>query len=76
MSDYPGWIAGFGIGMFILSLIIYLGLVALMLWVGYLIIRTAVKNGILRADEERARRAGAHHYPPAPGRYPPPPTPR
>ncbi|MDI6943970.1 MULTISPECIES: hypothetical protein [Microbacterium] len=67
-NDDYGWMAGLGVGMMILGLVIYLGILALMLWVGYLIMRTAVKNGILRADEERAARGLA----PRPGApYPP-----
>lgn len=37
-------------------IIVYVALVALSIWITYLIIRTAVKNGILKADEERIRR--------------------
>ena len=55
-TDTSGWIAGFGIAGFLLAIVLYLGMLALTLWVFYLIIRTAVKNGILRADEERLRR--------------------
>jgi len=66
MNDYSGLAAGLSIGALIVGLIIYLGVLALSLWIGYVIIRTAVKNGILRADEERARR-GFHQ----PGGYPP-----
>jgi len=76
-SDYYGPMAGLGIGMVILGIILYLGILALMLWVFYLIVRTAVKNGILKADEERAARSGRgappqgyrppHGYPGAPG---------
>ncbi|MFK3835799.1 hypothetical protein [Microbacterium sp. NPDC087868] len=32
-------------------------LTALMMWIGYLITRTAVKNGMIRAHEELDRRA-------------------
>lgn len=56
VGDNSGWIAGFGIAGVLLAILLYLGTVALTLWVFYLIIRTAVKNGILHADEERARR--------------------
>lgn len=58
-NDFIGIASALGIGMFIISLIIYVGIIALTLWIGYVIIRTAVKNGILRADEERARRHAA-----------------
>ncbi|WP_423494225.1 hypothetical protein IM711_13565 [Microbacterium esteraromaticum] len=84
-DDY-GWAAGLGIGMFILGAVVYLGVLALTIWVGYLIMRTAVKNGILKADEERARRgyaatsappmsaqAPGSQTPPAPATYPPSP---
>jgi hypothetical protein len=53
------------------GLIIYLGMIALMLWVGYLIMRTAVKKGILRADVERASRQFLSAPPQNGGRYPP-----
>jgi hypothetical protein len=48
----PGAIAGIGIGFMIVGFLIYLGLIALMLWVGYLITRTAVKNGMILAMRE------------------------
>jgi hypothetical protein len=48
----PGAIAGLGIGMVIVGLIIYLGIIALTIWIGYLIMRTAVKNGVIRAMQE------------------------
>ncbi|WP_396642916.1 hypothetical protein [Microbacterium sp.] len=56
-NDYTGWAAGFGIVGFLIAIVLYLGMLALTLWVFYLIIRTAVKNGILKADEERRRRS-------------------
>ena len=59
-NDYTGWAAGIGIVGFLIAIVLYLGMLALTLWVFYLIIRTAVKNGILKADEERRRRS----YPP------------
>ena len=40
----------------LIGIALYLGVLALTLWVFYVIIRTAVKNGILKADEERIRR--------------------
>ncbi|GGH36419.1 hypothetical protein [Microbacterium album] len=68
-GDYIGPM-GLGIGMMIFAIILYLGIFALSLWIFYLIIRTAVKHGILKADEERAARGaygaprpGATHYP-------------
>ncbi len=57
-DDIVGPLAGFGIIAMIFGIILYLGVMALTLWVFYLIIRTAVKNGILKADEERAARSG------------------
>ncbi|WOF23628.1 hypothetical protein N8K70_02810 [Microbacterium betulae] len=67
-NDDYGWAAGLGIGVVIFGIVLYLAILALVLWIGYLIIRTAVKNGILKADEERAARG----YPPRPGgAYPP-----
>ena len=56
-NDFTGWAAGFGIVGFLIAIVLYLGMLALTLWVFYLIIRTAVKNGILKADEERRRRS-------------------
>ena len=61
-NDYSGLAAGLGIGAIIFGLVIYLGTIALMLWIGYLLMRTAVKNGILRADAERAARHGGGPY--------------
>ena len=55
-NDYSGWVAGFGIVGILIGIALYLGVLALTLWVFYVIIRTAVKNGILKADEERVRR--------------------
>lgn len=55
-NDYSGWMAGAGIVGILVAIVLYLGTLALTLWIFYLIIRTAVKNGILKADEERARR--------------------
>ncbi|MCR2784064.1 MULTISPECIES: hypothetical protein [unclassified Microbacterium] len=65
MSDFRGmW--GFGWGFFLVGVILYLGMIALVLWVGYLIVRTGVKNGILLADQERAAVAAGRTGPPAP----------
>ena len=55
-NDYSGWVAGMGLVGILIAVVLYLGTLALTLWVFYLIIRTAVKNGILKADEERVRR--------------------
>jgi hypothetical protein len=54
--DTPNLAAGLGIGAIVLGIVLYLAGIALALWIGYLVIRTAVKNGILRADAERAAR--------------------
>lgn len=74
MDDYSGLAAGLGIGAIIFGLVIYLGVIALTLWIGYLIMRTAVKNGILRADAERAaqRPGGTYGAPPQGGPAVPP----
>lgn len=66
MNDYSGMAAGFGIGAILIGIVVYVGLIALSLWIGYLIMRTAVKNGILLADAERARRG----FGPGPGQAP------
>jgi hypothetical protein len=55
-SDTTGLILGTGIVGILIGIVLCLGILAITLWVFYLIIRTAVKNGILKADEERARR--------------------
>lgn len=75
MNDDYGWAAGLGIGMFLLVAVIYLGILALSLWITYLIIRTAVKNGILKADEERVRRGYPVTTPPRGGYAAPPSAP-
>ncbi|WP_394685994.1 hypothetical protein [uncultured Microbacterium sp.] len=66
-SDYSGAAAGLGFGVLIIGFVMYIAILALAIWIGYLIMRTAVKNGILRADEERARRGlpGGGMAPPA-----------
>lgn len=73
-NDYSG-MAGLGIGVVIFGIVLYLGTIALMLWVGYLLMRTAVKNGILRADAERAsqRPGGPYAGPPNPQQHGVPP---
>lgn len=43
----------------IIVLVIYLGSLALAMWVGYLIMRTAVKNGTLLAHEQMNVHAAA-----------------
>ncbi|GEP47413.1 hypothetical protein FVP74_00865 [Microbacterium saccharophilum] len=72
-NDYSGLAAGFGVGFFILMLVIYLAVVALMLWVGYLIMRTAVKNGVVLAMRETGQQFAPAYRPGIqvpPGRYP------
>lgn len=71
-NDYSGIAAGLGVGFFLIAIIFYLGTIALALWIGYLIMRTAVKNGILRADAERAQARGPYppQQPPLPPQYP------
>ena len=44
--DYNDLIAGFGLIGLIVGLVIYLAVLALMLWIGYLIIKAAVRNGL------------------------------
>lgn len=61
---YGGLAAGYGL-IFVLAIVIYLGSIALVLWIGYLIMRTAVKNGILAADKARRDQGGYF-----PGGYP------
>jgi hypothetical protein len=51
-NDYAGPAAAFGIGFIVLGIAIYLGSIALILWVSYLLMRTAVKNGMLLALRE------------------------
>ena len=51
-NDYAGPAAAFGIGFVVLGIAIYLGTIALILWVSYLLMRTAVKNGMLLAMRE------------------------
>ncbi len=51
-NDYSGPAAAVGIGFVVLGIAIYLGTIALILWVSYLLMRTAVKNGMLLAMRE------------------------
>ncbi|WP_065571817.1 hypothetical protein [Microbacterium oleivorans] len=51
MDNYGGY-AGLGAGVIIFGIILYIGFFALAIWIGYLIQRTAVKNGMLRAMQE------------------------
>ncbi|WP_282443358.1 MULTISPECIES: hypothetical protein [unclassified Microbacterium] len=85
MNSY-GDFAGLGVGLIIVMIVLYVGFIALMIWVGYLIQRTAVKNGMLRAMQESgmtfAPRPGGPHpgagypgpQPPYPGQPPFPPA--
>lgn len=62
-----GW-AGLSIG--IIGVFVYIAVVALSIWIGYLILRTAVKNGVIRAHDEMALRGMspvAPYSPPQPG---------
>jgi len=69
--DYSGAAAGFGIGFMILFFVIYLAILALMLWVGYLIMRTAVKNGVKLAMQETGQQfAPMRPYAPPQQTYP------
>lgn len=67
----PGAIAGLGIGFMIIAFLLYLGLIALMLWISYLIMRTAVKNGVKLAMQETGAQFAPRPYagaaPQAPG---------
>lgn len=44
-----------GFALFV-AIILYLVTIAVSLWIGYLLMRTAVKNGTIQAHEELARR--------------------
>ena len=80
-NDY-GWAAGAGIGFFILVTVLYLGFLALTIWISYLLMRTAVKNGVILAMRETGQQfppgggyrpggPAAGPYPGAPGASPP-----
>lgn len=62
----PGAIAGLGIGFMIVALLFYLGLIGLMLWISYLLMRTAVKNGVILALRETGAQLPPRPYAPAP----------
>lgn len=71
----PGAVAGLGIGFMIIALVLYLGLIALMIWISYLIMRTAVKNGVILAMRESGAQFAPQAYRPqtqgqAPGQAP------
>jgi len=61
--------AGFGFAFILIALIVYLAIIALMVWIGYLIMRTAVKNGVLLAMQQSGRQF-APVYPPQPPQPP------
>ncbi|CAL4861112.1 hypothetical protein [Microbacterium sp. MM2322] len=66
MNSYGDY-AGLGVGLIILMVVLYVGFIALMIWVGYLIQRTAVKNGMLRAMQESGMTFAPRPGPPYPG---------
>ncbi|MCM3697694.1 hypothetical protein [Microbacterium oleivorans] len=66
MNRY-GEFAGLGVGLVILMIVLYVGFLALLIWVGYLIQRTAVKNGMLRAMQESGMTFAPRPGPPYPG---------
>jgi len=70
--DYAGAMAGLGIGFFFIALLIYLAVLALVLWIGYLIMRTAVKNGVILAMRETGQQFAPVQRPggPTPPMYP------
>ena len=67
MDNYSGAAAGFGVGFVILMIVLYLGILALMLWVSYLLMRTAVKNGVVLALRETGQQLPQGYRPPPPG---------
>lgn len=76
--DY-GTFAGLGVGLIIFGIITYLAILALVLWLSYLLMRTAVKNGMILAMRETGAQFGPVGYrppgqPPVPPQYPPRPT--
>ena len=73
-NDYSGPATAFGIGFVIIAAVVYLGTIALILWVSYLLMRTAVKNGMLLALRESGQQfpPGGYGGPrPAAPPYPP-----
>jgi hypothetical protein len=53
-DPYSGLLAAYGLFL-ILAVVLYVGVLAVVLWVAYILMRTAVKNGILLADQQRAQ---------------------
>ncbi len=73
-SDY-GAAAGLGIGFIIIMIVIYLALIALGIWIQYLIMRTAVKNGVKLAMQESGQQfPPMHPYQPPQPPYQGPPS--
>ena len=68
MNDVNPLLPGLGFGIIAIILVLYLALIALMLWLGYLIMRTAVKNGVLLP----MRQSGTGFPPAGPSPYTPP----
>lgn len=74
MNSYGN--AGLGVGFVILMIVIYLALIALGIWIQYLIMRTAVKNGMKLAMQETGQQFPPAGYRPAmPPQGPQPPQP-
>ncbi|MFS0865872.1 hypothetical protein AB3M83_00875 [Microbacterium sp. 179-B 1A2 NHS] len=67
MDTYSGAAAGFGIGFFILVTVIYLAVLGLMIWISYLLMRTAVKNGVIQALRETGQNLPPGYRPPPSG---------
>ena len=63
--DFGGW-AGLSVGIGIIGVFVYIAVVALSIWIGYVVLRTAVKNGVIRAHDEMARRGMSPVTPPYP----------
>lgn len=73
--DY-GAAAGIGVGFIIFGIVLYIAILALALWVSYLLMRTAVKNGMILAMRETgAQFPPAGYRPPAPPQFPTPQQP-
>lgn len=56
MDEWVGVAGAAAFWMFFIGAFVSLAVTALVVWIGYLIIRTAVKNGTLLAHEELGRR--------------------
>lgn len=76
MNYDSGAAAGLGIGFILIMIVVYLGILALALWINYLIMRTAVKNGMKLAMQETGQQfPPAGYRPPQPPQGPYPPQP-